>query len=459
MVRTRDLLLLGLLVVGLRLLSVGDARPPRDRGGQLEATSGGREHASGAATAAARRGGGRGEAHSGRGRRADPEADIVQVEVMEEDMQEAEVGEAVSLAGEELPEGSGLAAVEEAGEGSWEEGDTAGSGKWVGMLRPDMEFLVSKQSITATSSGGGHKPMVTFAFKDHKGSVRKLEWEADFADATHLPDYDWRWTSSVDVRAAGAKQRHATCALVGNSGIMRNSKMGQEIDSHEAVLRINYAPTRGFEADVGSKTTYDLLNKENCMKLTKGEHKWRRPKSTVFLFESHSRIIRAQVYSKFFSRAALRSGDETALVLQPALMTTSRTIYLAIKAEAEDEINALRLNWGSTGQLNRTKLHRMSTYMASAVQRAGPMQQGRRRFEFNGKPMSGMAALFLCIQMCERTTMYGFAAFLDKRKQHYHYFDDREGMTEVHSFDLAMEVFRRVGEHYPVTVREMGRLR
>jgi len=246
MVKTRDVLLLGLLVVGLRLLSVGDvgggesgddlgearrrrsrvrlprtpARPPRDRGGQLEATSGGREHASGAATAAARRGGGRGEAHSGRGRRADPEAGIVQVEVMEEDMQEAEVGEAVSLAGEELPEGSGLAAVEEAGEGSWEEGDTAGGGKWVGMLRPDMEFLVSKQSITATSSGcpppslpirprpiarlilagcskprhhefgtgsarrdmhelirvppvvsacrGGHKPMVTFAFKDHR---------------------------------------------------------------------------------------------------------------------------------------------------------------------------------------------------------------------------------------------------------------------------------------------------
>jgi hypothetical protein len=28
--------------------------------------------------------------------------------------------------------------------------------------------------------------------------------------------------------------------------------------------------------------------------------------------------------------------------------------------------------------------------------------------------------------MCERTTMYGFNAFLDKRKQRYHYFDDRE---------------------------------
>jgi hypothetical protein len=33
----------------------------------------------------------------------------------------------------------------------------------------------------------------------------------------------------------------------------------------------------------------------------------------------------------------------------------------------------------------------------------------------------------------------------------------RQGMTEVHSFDLAMEVFRRIGEAYPVTVREMGK--
>lgn len=140
------------------------------------------------------------------------------------------------------------------------------------------------------------------------------------------------------------------------------------MEAYHTLKHALHTHQQGFEADVGSKTTYDLLNKENCMKLTKGEHKWRRPKSTVFLFESHSRIIRAQVYSKFFSRAALRSGDETALVLQPALMTTSRTIYLAIKAEAEDEINALRLNWGSTGQLNRTKVSPISRLNARSTQ-------------------------------------------------------------------------------------------
>lgn len=28
-----------------------------------------------------------------------------------------------------------------------------------------------------------------------------------------------------------------------------------------------------------------------------------------------------------------------------------------------------------------------------------------------------------------------------------------QGMTQVHSFDLAMEIFRRIGEVYPVSLR------
>ena len=52
--------------------------------------------------------------------------------------------------------------------------------------------------------------------------------------------------------------RHDTCAVVGNSGVLLSSERGAEIDAHEAVLRINYAPTKGFEKYVGSRTTYDL---------------------------------------------------------------------------------------------------------------------------------------------------------------------------------------------------------
>ncbi|XP_030623432.1 beta-galactoside alpha-2,6-sialyltransferase 1-like [Chanos chanos] len=51
-----------------------------------------------------------------------------------------------------------------------------------------------------------------------------------------------------------------TCAVVMSSGALRNSSLAAEIDSHEAVLRFNMAPTEGYSADVGTKTTLRIIN-------------------------------------------------------------------------------------------------------------------------------------------------------------------------------------------------------
>ncbi|XP_028912551.1 alpha-N-acetylgalactosaminide alpha-2,6-sialyltransferase 2 isoform X2 [Ornithorhynchus anatinus] len=46
------------------------------------------------------------------------------------------------------------------------------------------------------------------------------------------------------------------CAVVGNGGILNGSRQGRHIDTHHFVFRLNGAVTKGFEEDVGTKTSF-----------------------------------------------------------------------------------------------------------------------------------------------------------------------------------------------------------
>uniref|UniRef100_A0A4W6EG72 ST3 beta-galactoside alpha-2,3-sialyltransferase 2 n=1 Tax=Lates calcarifer TaxID=8187 RepID=A0A4W6EG72_LATCA len=61
-----------------------------------------------------------------------------------------------------------------------------------------------------------------------------------------------------------------SCAVVGNSGNLRRSGHGSLIDSHTFVIRMNKAVTRGFEKDVGNRTTHHFLYPESAVDVAKG---------------------------------------------------------------------------------------------------------------------------------------------------------------------------------------------
>ncbi|XP_028675928.2 alpha-N-acetylgalactosaminide alpha-2,6-sialyltransferase 2 isoform X2 [Erpetoichthys calabaricus] len=54
----------------------------------------------------------------------------------------------------------------------------------------------------------------------------------------------------------GENCKPVRCAVVGNGGILKDSKKGSEIDQHDYVFRTNGAVIKGFEEDVGNRTSF-----------------------------------------------------------------------------------------------------------------------------------------------------------------------------------------------------------
>ncbi|XP_033109975.1 CMP-N-acetylneuraminate-poly-alpha-2,8-sialyltransferase-like [Anneissia japonica] len=57
------------------------------------------------------------------------------------------------------------------------------------------------------------------------------------------------------------------CAIVGNGGVLLDSRCGDEINAHDFVFRINMAPIDGFRTDVGSRVDFMALNSQGTRQL------------------------------------------------------------------------------------------------------------------------------------------------------------------------------------------------
>ncbi|XP_045428113.1 alpha-N-acetylgalactosaminide alpha-2,6-sialyltransferase 2 isoform X2 [Pipistrellus kuhlii] len=65
--------------------------------------------------------------------------------------------------------------------------------------------------------------------------------------------------SSESAQLLGSREPRGDCvrcAVVGNGGILNGSRQGLNIDAHDYVFRLNGAVIKGFEQDVGTKTSF-----------------------------------------------------------------------------------------------------------------------------------------------------------------------------------------------------------
>ena len=287
---------------------------------------------------------------------------------------------------------------------------------WSSYVRPDIDVVMHRGGVDFARGSklfnfdNGRNvygtPFINLEVKTHS-STRVVELETEFLP--FLPENDIGGNNRTD------ETRYGTCALVGNGGTLEGSGFGKTIDSHDAVFRINYAPTIGFEGDVGNKTTFDIVNKEAVFNLRSGVKKWREPKSKVILWEAHSRVIRNKVYLGLLD--AIGAEQQTLWLLSPSVVTISRMVWLTLKRDIENDIHRVREQLGKSEPMEMEGISRFVYEKAFSL---GPLDEGEK-FTFHQKPMSGMVSVFMAIQVCNSLDLYGFEAITTNRMK-YHYF-------------------------------------
>ncbi|XP_075792401.1 alpha-N-acetylgalactosaminide alpha-2,6-sialyltransferase 3 isoform X7 [Pelodiscus sinensis] len=83
------------------------------------------------------------------------------------------------------------------------------------------------------------------------------------------------------------------CAIVSNSGQMAGQKVGIEIDQSSCVWRMNNAPTKGYEEDVGKKTTIRVVSHTSVPLLLKNpEYFFKEANITIYVIWGPFRNMR-----------------------------------------------------------------------------------------------------------------------------------------------------------------------
>lgn len=92
------------------------------------------------------------------------------------------------------------------------------------------------------------------------------------------------------------------CALVSSSGQMLGAGVGEEIDKTECVIRMNNAPTLGYEKDVGNRTSVRVVSHTSVPLLVKNElYYFQQSAETTYVFWGPERNMRQDGKGRIFN--------------------------------------------------------------------------------------------------------------------------------------------------------------
>ncbi|XP_034565529.1 alpha-N-acetyl-neuraminyl-2,3-beta-galactosyl-1,3-N-acetyl-galactosaminide alpha-2,6-sialyltransferase [Notolabrus celidotus] len=157
------------------------------------------------------------------------------------------------------------------------------------------------------------------------------------------------------------------CALVSSSGHLLGAGAGEEIDKTGCVLRMNNAPTLGFERDVGSRTTVRVVSHTSVPRLVKNEsYYFGQSVNTTYVFWGPERNMRQ---------------DGKGLIYDALMKTAKRYPSTSMYAVTREKVESCDNVFENETGKNRIKT---GTYLST-----------------------GFFTMILAIEMCDSIQVYG----------------------------------------------------
>ena len=230
-----------------------------------------------------------------------------------------------------------------------------------------------------------------------------------------------------------------SCAIVGNSGLLRLSTFGKSIDSHDIVVRVNQAPMRGYSRRVGLKVTHRVLNRLWTRNYYTGASKTRNKATEQHPLEDDLTLLITRASVKEYGLLSQQLADTRPDILPVRI--SSRACSMAQPVLEEYRERLCKAGFGPYKGLN--------------------------------VPSSGWVAANMMANLCSKVTVYGFGveglgkfsrgigidpAGAQQESEHhqekrfqaggenltYHYFHGlgaRKEGNDVHSFDTEERTF------------------
>ncbi|XP_028918736.1 alpha-N-acetyl-neuraminyl-2,3-beta-galactosyl-1,3-N-acetyl-galactosaminide alpha-2,6-sialyltransferase isoform X2 [Ornithorhynchus anatinus] len=178
------------------------------------------------------------------------------------------------------------------------------------------------------------------------------------------------------------------CAVVSSSGQMLGSRRGPEIDRTECVLRMNQAPTAGYEADVGNRSTLRVVSHTSVPLLLRNQ--------SYFFGQSRETVYVVWGPGKHMNRDAGGSTYRTLLKV--------KEMYPGLQ------------------------LYTLTDHMMAYCDEVFQNETGKNRMKSGSFLSTGWFTMILAMELCERIVVYGMVSDSYCREKSppsvpYHYFE------------------------------------